>query len=348
MLLAHVAYPVFELSMLLYVFELQLLCAIILDLIIGDPRWFPHPVRIIGWFCGCFEPLSRRLFVSKRLAGVATVLAVLTVVFVLIAILLHLGSLISPLLVDGLSIFLLYTSIAARDLIHHSREVFTGLQVEGDAGLRAGRKAVAMIVGRDTATLDRAGVIQACVETVAENMVDGVVAPLFYAVLGAIAAPFLSLNPLILAAFFALGYKAVNTMDSMFGYKNEKYLAFGWAAAKLDDVVNLIPARMSGLLLILAAFLLGLDGPRSGRIFFRDRLRHASPNSGHSEAAVAGALGVQLGGGASYFGQFVVKLTIGDSGRELRENDILLANRLTLAGSALALCVLLLVRRVLL
>lgn len=334
--------------MLLYVFELQLLFAIIFDLIIGDPRWFPHPVRIIGWFCGCFEPLARRLFVSKRLAGVATVAVVLTVVFVLISILLQLGALISPLLVDGLAIFLLYTSIAVRDLIRHSREVFTGLQEEGEAGLGAGRRAVAMIVGRDTATLDRAGVIRACVETVAENMVDGVVAPLFYAVMGAIAAQFLALNPLVSAAFFAMGYKAVNTMDSMFGYKNEKYLAFGWAAAMLDDVANFIPARLSGLLLVLAAFLLGLDGPRSGRIFLRDRLSHASPNSGHSEAAVAGALGVQLGGGASYFGQFVVKPTIGDSRRELKENDILLTNRLMLVGSALALCVLLSVRRVLL
>ena len=346
--MAHVAYPAFELSMLLYVFELQLLCAITLDLIIGDPRWFPHPVRIIGWFCGRFETLSRRVFANKQLAGVVTVASVLAVVFALVAILLQAGALISPLLVDGLAIFLLYTSIAARDLIRHSREVFTGLQEEGEAGLRSGRQAVAMIVGRDTATLNRAGVIRACVETVAENMVDGVVAPLFYAVLGAIVAPFLSLNPLVSAAFFALGYKAVNTMDSMFGYKNEKYLDFGWAAAKIDDVANFIPARLSGLLLILAAFLLGLDGPRAGRIFFRDRLCHASPNSGHSEAAVAGALGVQLGGGASYFGQFVAKPTIGDARRELRGNDILLTNRLMLAGSVLALFILLLVRRIVL
>jgi len=332
--------------MFFQIFELQLLSVLALDLLLGDPRWFPHPVRIIGWFCVRIEALFRRLFAGKRLAGMATVLAVLIMTLALVAVLFHLAALISPLLVAGLAVFLLYTSIAARDLIRHSRDVFAALQQEGEAGLQAGRQAVGMIVGRDTSALDRVGVIRACVETVAENMVDGVAAPLFFAVLGAICAPFLEMNPVVLAAFCAMGYKAVNTMDSMFGYKNERYLAFGWAAARLDDVVNFIPARLSGLFLVIASFLLGLDGQGSLRIFCRDRLNHASPNSGHSEAAVAGALGVQLGGVSVYFGQAVAKPTIGEQTRELAAADILITNRLMLAGSALVIIVLLLLRRI--
>lgn len=333
--------------MFFQIFELQLLCVLALDLLLGDPRWFPHPVRIIGWLCIRLETLFRRLFVSKQLAGVATVLAVLGVTLSLVAMVLQAAALFSPLLADGLAVFLLYTSIAARDLIRHSRDVYTALQLEGESGLMAGRQAVAMIVGRDTAALDRTGVIRASVETVAENMVDGVAAPLFFAIIGGVCAPFLDMSPVVLAALFAMGYKAVNTMDSMFGYKNEQYLSFGWAAARLDDLVNFIPARLSGLLLVPAAFLLGLDGQNSLRIFSRDRLNHASPNSGHSEAAVAGALGVQLGGGAIYFGQVVVKPTMGERTRELVANDILITNRLMLVGSVLFLMVLLLLKRIL-
>ncbi|MBU4394801.1 MAG: adenosylcobinamide-phosphate synthase CbiB [Proteobacteria bacterium] len=332
--------------MFFQIFELQLLCALALDLLLGDPRWFPHPVRIIGWFCVRLETFFRMLFISKRLAGAATVCAVLGVTLGLVALLLWAAALFSPLLVDGLAVFLLYTSIAARDLIRHSREVYAALQQEGASGLLAGRQAVAMIVGRDTAALDRPGVIRASVETVAENMVDGVAAPLFFAVIGGICAPFLEMSPVVLAALCAMGYKAVNTMDSMFGYKNERYIAFGWTAAKLDDVVNFIPARLSGLLLVVAAFLLGHDGKSALRIFFRDRLCHASPNSGHSEAAVAGSLGVQLGGSSIYFGKVVVKPTMGERTRELADRDILITNRLMLVGSALFLMVMLLLRRV--
>ena len=328
------------------IFELQILCALALDLLLGDPRWFPHPVRIIGWFCVRIEAIFRRFFANKRLAGVVTVVAVLAITLTPVAVLFRVAALISPLLVDGLAVFLLYTSVAARDLIRHSRDVFAALQQEGETGLQAGRLAVGMIVGRDTAALDRAGVVRACVETVAENMVDGVAAPLFYGVLGAICAPYLMVNPVVLAAFCAMGYKAVNTMDSMFGYKNERYLDFGRAAAKLDDVVNFVPARVSGLLLVAASFLLGLDGKRSLRIFLRDRLCHASPNSGHSEAAVAGALGVQLGGTSIYFGHAVVKPTMGEQTRELADSDILVTNRLMLTGSVLVLMFLLLLRRI--
>lgn len=330
------------------IFELQLLSALALDLLLGDPRWFPHPVRIIGWFCIRLESFFRRIIANERLAGMLTVLVVLVTTLALVALPLLMAGRVSSLLADGLAIFLLYTSVAARDLIRHSKAVFTALQLEGDAGLQAGRQAVAMIVGRDTAALDRAGVIRATVETVAENMVDGVTAPLFFAVMGGIAAPVIGVSPIAAAALAALGYKAVNTMDSMFGYKNERYLAFGWAAARLDDVCNFIPARLSGLLLAAASPLLGLDWKNSFRVFFRDRLCHASPNSGHSEAAVAGALGVRLGGVSIYFGSPVAKPTMGDNTRELAVTDILLTNRLMLAGSALVLLFLLFCRRILL
>lgn len=329
------------------IFELQFLSALALDLLLGDPRWFPHPVRIIGWLCVRFESLFRGLIACKRLAGIMTVLAVFITTLVLVALPLLMAGRVSPLLADGLAIFLLYTSVAARDLIRHSKAVFTALKMDGEAGLQAGRQAVARIVGRDTAALDRAGVIRATVETVAENMVDGVTAPLFFAIIGGCLAPLVGITPIKLAALAALGYKAVNTMDSMFGYKNERYLAFGWAAARLDDACNFIPARLSGLLLAAASFPLGLDWKNSFRIFFRDRLCHASPNSGHSEAAVAGALGVRLGGASIYFGVPVAKPTMGDNTRELTAADILLTNRLMLAGSALFVLFLLLCRRIL-
>ena len=331
--------------MLMPVFELQLLTALTLDHFFGDPRWFPHPVRIIGWFCVRFESLFRKLFVNMRGAGILTVLAVVVTTLSLVALLLLTGRCISPLVADGLGIFLLYTSIAANDLVSHSRAVFDALQTEGETGLQAGQQAVAMIVGRDTATLDRAGVIRATVETVAENMVDGVCAPLFFAITGAMAGSFFDCSPVAGAAMAALGYKAVNTMDSMFGYKNERYLVFGWAAARLDDVCNFIPARLSGLFLTTASFFLGLDWKHSFLIFFRDRLCHASPNSGHSEAAVAGALGVQLGGASNYFGRPVVKPTMGDNTRNLVDTDILTTNRLIFTGSALVVLFLLLCRR---
>jgi len=326
-------------------FEAQFGAAIALDLVLGDPRWFPHPVRMMGWLCARLETVFRAVFTNQRLAGIITVLTVLVICLGLSFTGLWLANLFSPRLAEGLAILLLYTTIAARDLIKHSQAVFDALQQEGESGLGAARQAVSMIVGRETAELDRPGVIRAAVETVAENMVDGVAAPLFYAVLGGFCASFVTISPICMAALGAIGYKAINTMDSLFGYKNERYLSFGWAAARLDDAANFLPARLSGLLLAPAAFCLGLDGKNALATFLSDRLNHASPNSGHSEAAVAGALGVQLGGTSRYFGQSVSKPTIGKKRRECANDDILLANRLMLAGSALVVIVLLCIRR---
>jgi adenosylcobinamide-phosphate synthase len=238
------------------------------------------------------------------------------------------------------------SSIAAKDLAVHSKRVYHDLCSNEE--ISAARKAVSMIVGRDTENLDRDGICRACVETVAENMVDGVTAPLFFGICCSMLPPTWGIDRIGLAAVGAWIYKTVNTMDSMFGYKNERYLDFGWTAAKLDDIVNYIPARLSGIMVILSAYVLRLDWKGSAKIFFRDRLQHSSPNSAHTEAAVAGALGIQLGGGSFYSGKFTSKPTIGDRNRSLSENDILLANKIMTTGTFLFTLLLVLLRRLIL
>ena len=307
--------------------EYQILIAIVLDQLLGDPRWLPHPVRIIGAACSGCERLTRAVLPPVA-AGISSVLLVLGLTGAATWGLIAGANLLHPWLGTAASVAILYTTIAPRDLVRHSTEVYTSLK---DGNLPEARQRVSMIVGRDTANLDEAGVARAAVESVAESMVDGVTAPLFFALLG---------GPLA-----AMLYKAINTMDSMFGYKNDRYLKFGWAAARLDDLANFVPARLTSLMIPAAAFPLRLDPKRSLLILLRDRFAHASPNSGHSEAAVAGALGVQLGGPNSYFGTVVEKPAIGDATRPLEAQDILRANRLMLLSSALTLLVCLALRR---
>lgn len=326
----------------MFSFELQLGLAVLLDLLFGDPRWFPHPIRLIGFFCTRCELLSRKWFSSEYLAGVVTVLSVLALTLGCTTLLLGLACLYSFVLAQWVAIFLLYTSIAARDLVVHSRAVYTALQ--NSESLESARRAVAQIVGRDTAGLDQKGIVRACVETVAENMVDGVTAPLFYAVCLSLLAPFTGIDPLFLALSGAMGYKAVNTMDSMFGYKNETYLYFGRCAARLDDVANFIPARITGIMLIPAAFFLRLHWQNAFRVLKRDRLAHASPNAAHPEAAVSGALGIELGGVSLYFGKEVVKPIIGDNRQAPINTDILKTNQLMLLGSFFFFILLLMLR----
>ena len=299
--------------------EYQILIAILLDQLLGDPRWLPHPVRIIGAACTGCERLTRAVL-PPFVAGIFSAILVLALTGAMVWGLIAGATLLHPWLGTATSIVLLYTTIAARDLVRHSTEVYVALQ---DGDLPEARKRVGMIVGRDTANLDEAGVARAAVESVAESMVDGVTAPLFFALLGGPVA--------------AMLYKAVNTMDSMFGYKNARYLKFGWAAARLDDLANFIPARITSLMIPAASFPLCLDPKRSLLTLLRDRFAHASPNSGHTEAAVAGALGVQLGGPSRYFGTMMDKPAIGDATRTLEPRDILRANRLMLLSSALTL-----------
>ena len=306
--------------------EYQIIIACGLDLLLGDPQWLPHPVRGIGWLTARLEKISRALLPATA-AGIVTVTLTLLATGVATWGLLTGASAIHPALGTAVSILLLYTSVALRDLIAHGHQVYLALR-QNDLPLARAR--VAWLVSRDTSHLDARGITRATVESVAENLVDGITAPLLFAFLG--------------GPVGVMCYKAASTMDSMFGYKNDTYREFGWAAARLDDLLNFVPARLTGLLLPLAALLLGYDWRNSWRVFRRDRLHHASPNAGHSEAAVAGALGVQLGGPGIYFGTPIVKPTLGDPRRAIEPADIRRANRLVLLAALLTLLALLLLR----
>lgn len=315
------------------IYYLQLLASILLDALFGDPRWIPHPVRGIGRVISWTETLTRSILTNLYLAGCITVVVVLAVTATVTAMILLFAGSFSLAAEQGVAVLLLYTTIAAKDLLRHSDDVYVHLMDE--ESLSSARNAVAKIVGRDTATLNREGVCRATIETVAENMVDGITAPLFYAILTSFLAPVFDLSPISCSVVGAFLYKAVNTMDSMIAYKNERYLKFGRVAARLDDAVNFIPARLSGICLIIAAFFLKLDYRGAARVFLRDRLQHSSPNAGHTEAAAAGALGVRLGGPSTYFDKTVAKPYIGDSKREPMPADIKKTNRLVIAGASI-------------
>ncbi len=265
--------------------EYQIIVAWVLDMALGDPRRFPHPVRLIGRFACALEAPLRRSIDNPRAAGMA---AALLVVFASTATAwagIRCAGLVHPWAGEALSIALLYWSFAARDLADHALAVQGALSHDD---LAAARHLVSRIVGRDTASMDQGAVARAAVESVAENTVDGVVAPLFFAVLaGPVGAMF---------------YKAVSTLDSTFGYRNERYLQFGWASARLDDLANYIPARLTAPLMMLAALPLG-GALSSFQTCRRDGRLHASPNAGLAEAAMAGALGIQLGGPVSRGGR---------------------------------------------
>lgn len=271
---------------------------------------------------------------SERNGGRLTVLLVLLVTgSVCTALFFILSRLPLPLFLFGAA-FLLYTTIAARDLIYHARQVYVALGTD----LTSARSRVAMIVGRDTDQLDEPGIIRACVESVAENMSDGIVAPLFWATVGAVVSVSAGgMWPVVCGVTAAMLYKGVNTMDSMFGYKNEQYQEFGSCPARLDDAVNFFPARISGLALVLAAPFCDCSMKNSWVILCRDRLKHSSPNAGWPEAAAAGGLGLQLGGDSLYSGKITSKPVLGDSLYPPEPNHILNANRLILAASILCL-----------
>ncbi|MCH5272538.1 MAG: cobalamin biosynthesis protein CobD [Lachnospiraceae bacterium] len=290
----------------------------LLDLLLGDPYWLPHPIRLIGSFIAKTErrllgKMKERNAELERGKGILLVVSVLTVTAVVSAGLLFGAYLLHPCLGVVLETVMTYQILAAKCLKAESMKVYRCLSCQNT---EEARKAVSMIVGRDTDVLDEEGIAKAAVETVAENTSDGVIAPMLYTALG---------GPVL--GFF---YKAVNTMDSMVGYKNEKYLHFGRAAAKLDDVINFIPARISAYLMIAAAFCGGkrFSGKHAYAVYRRDKRKHASPNSAQTESVCAGALGIRLAGDASYFGKVVKKPYIGDAHRAVSYEDIKYANRL--------------------
>lgn len=326
------------------IYTFQIVAALLLDFLFGDPQWYPHPVRLIGVICGVSENTTRKYINNPFIAGFITVIIVLLITGSTVFVLLITCYTLSVILGDIASVILLYTAFAARDLIRHSGDVFHRLT--DNRNMAEARKAVGKIVGRDTHSLNDSEISKACVETVAENMVDGITAPFFFALLFGLFSPYVNMTAIGCSAVGALLYKAVNTMDSMIGYKNDTYVDFGRMAARLDDLVNLIPSRISGFMVIIAAFILKLDYRGAFKIFLRDRLNHSSPNAGHTEAAVAGALGIRLGGPAVYFGKVISKPFIGDEIFKIMPDNIKTSNKLVLIASLLFIAAFLALRGV--
>lgn len=290
------------------------------DLIFGDPRWLYHPVRLIGNLIALLEKLIRKIMpvnkAGELAGGFITVVLVLLLCGIVPWVLLHLVFGLNVVAGVILEAFMCYQLLAVKSLKDESMKVYDALT---GSTIEDARKAVSMIVGRDTQNLDQKGVAKAAIETVAENFSDGVIAPMFYMLIG---------GPVLMYI-----YKGINTMDSMLGYKNDRYIYFGRCAAKLDDAANFIPSRLAALLLIAAAYIGGFNGKGAVKIFKRDRFNHASPNSAQTESAVAGALDIQLAGNAYYFGKLYEKPTMGDPVKEPEAEDIKRVNKLMYIGS---------------
>ena len=300
-----------------------LMAGFILDLLFGDPKWMYHPVIFIGKTISFLEKNIRKILpktpAGELAGGVALVLITLIVSGGIPCIILYTAGLIHPVIQWAAGAFMCYQLLAVKCLRDESMKVYDALK---RGTIEDGRHAVSMIVGRDTQALDEKGVVKAAVETVAENFSDGVLAPMLYMLIG---------GPVLMFI-----YKGINTMDSMVGYKNDRFLYFGRCAAKLDDAANFIPSRIAGIMLILAAYIGRFSGRDARRIFLRDRRKHASPNSAQTESAAAGALQIQLAGNAYYFGKLHEKQFIGDPVREIEVDDIKRMNNLMYIASTLS------------
>lgn len=297
-----------------------ILTAFVLDIILGDPHWMPHPVRWIGRAVHFMEAGLRKTGLPLRLIAVLLTFIVVSAASALSFSAIFLAYRFSDPAGFIISVIIMYTTLSTRSLYDESMKVYNDLR---NNNLTAARNNLSMIVGRDTDHLDSGEVIRGAIETIAENSVDGVISPLFYAMIGG---PTLS-----------IAYKAINTLDSMVGYKNEKYIDLGWASARLDDLANYIPARISGFLIPIAALLCGNGFRNSFITVLRDRTNHPSPNSGIPEAAVAGALGVQLGGVNYYQGIPSSRPFIGELRHHFSEVHITDANRIMIVSSILML-----------
>lgn len=305
-----------------FIYALPMLVGFVIDIFIGDPYNFPHPIRAIGTLIAKLEKFVRSRFKNLRKGGVFLALTVLIVSTLIPLAVLFLCYKINIYLGLAAESVMCWQLVAARCLQKESMKVCRAVE---EKDIEKARQAVSMIVGRDTDVLDETGIVKAAVETVAENTSDGVTAPIMYIALGG--------APL---GFF---YKAANTMDSMIGYTNEKYIDIGRFAAKLDDVLNFIPSRLTALVMIISAYLLGADGKNAARIWKRDRRKHASPNSAQTESVCAGALNIRLAGDAYYFGELHKKEFIGDDIRTPESEDIRRANRLMYCTSVIVLIV---------
>ena len=290
------------------------------DLIFGDPKWFPHPVRIVGFFIRHLENFLRKYISNLKIAGVILAVLVVGLAYLLVWGIIKAAYQSNPFVGTALEVFFIYSAIALKDLKVHTMRVYYRLK---DNDLAKARSFLSQAVGRDTGDMDEKEVLRAAVETVGENFVDGILSPLFYAFIG--------------GAPLALAYKAVSTLDSMVGYKNERYKDFGWASARLDDLANYIPARLSVIFLSLASWVCGQDGSSAFRLALRDGRKNASPNSGLPEAAIAGALRVRLGGVNFYNSAAKVEPHIGNDIDQLEARHILESINIVYLSSFLAL-----------
>lgn len=297
----------------------------IMDLVFGDPYWFPHPVRFIGKLISRTEKFIRKHAKSEnslKYWGILMWLVPVVTTALVTALIVKIASF-NKYVEIFVSAFIIYTTLSTKCLKDEATKIYNVLET-GD--IKKSRVQLSYIVGRDTTNLSQSEIIRATVETVAENTVDGTISPMFYGFL--------------FGPVGAMTYKAINTLDSMVGYKNDKYLNLGCVSAKLDDVVNFIPARLTAIFMPLGAFLCGMNGANSFKIAIRDRKNHKSPNCAFAEGAAAGAIGIQLGGTNIYFGKEVYKPTIGDKKRELENYDIVRMNKLMYATTANALLIL--------
>lgn len=324
--------------LIVYMLPISICFAYILDLIFGDPYWFPHPVIFIGKLISKLEKSVRKnIFFEKndinmKIGGLFISIVTIIVTSSIVYFVCNIFSFNIYINIFIYS-FILYTCFSTKCLGDEAKKVYMKLEIlnknnlnrDNNIDLGSARKQLSNIVGRDTSQLSEDEIIRATVETVAENTVDGTIAPMFYAFIG--------------GPVFAMGYKAVNTMDSMLGYKNKKYLNIGMFPAKIDDMFNFIPARISLITFGIASFILGYNWKKSILIGFRDRKNHKSPNCAFPEGAVAGALGIQLGGSNVYFGEKVYKPTIGDKTRDIDKEDIIKSIKLMYVSTFISILI---------
>ena len=310
--------------------SLILIVGFLLDLIIGDPTYKYHPIRMMGWSISGLEIVLKKFKWNGRAGGLLLVLGIEFIVICIYMVLSYSFKHIYPILGWCFNLFVFYSCLALKDLFHHIRPVKNALNT---GHLPQARNAIAKVVGRDVVDLNEQAIIRAAIETLSENIVDGFLSPLFWFLIGGVSAFFLKINPISAALCLMLTAKVASTLDSMVGYKNPEYLRFGWAGARLDDIMTFIPARLSLAVLFLGAWISGLHPFKGLRVALRDRLKHDSPNAAHAESFVAGALKVRLGGPTRYNKELKNKPWLGEEYPDPDIDQIQLTERLIRVSS---------------